>query len=206
MGKQRGCYQSPWEFSTYVSTAEALRSPAAERSFSSSQMWQMRNPPTPINPQRALSSLTAGRLVWLTADVAACGLGARRGCWVGRGGGQQLEEQRPVLSSERLPRDPGAPALPLHQLARPRCPLLRHRPPGLCPPGQVPQPPGSRAHSGPLQVSERPPQSKEASAALLSRRGVLQWALFSALSAPCLCPLCPALSDETRVLRPKQPQ
>ena len=68
---------------------------------------------------------------------------------------------------------------------------------------------------------------------LLSRRGVLQWPLFSAvsargapvafilcclgegvlqrslffaLSAPCLCPLCPALSDETRVLRSKQPQ
>ena len=185
-------------------------------------------PPTPINPQRALSSLRAGRL-----DVAARGLGARRGCWVGRGRGQQLEEQRPVLSSERLPRDPGAPALPLHQLARPRRPLLRLRPPGLRPPGQVPQPPGSRAHSGPLQVSERPPRSRGASAALLSLRGVLQWPLFSAvsargapmafilcclgegvlqwslffaLSAPCLCPLCPALSDETRVLRSKQPQ
>ena len=161
-------------------------------------------PPTPINPQRALFSRTAGRL-----DAAARGLGARRGCWVGRGRGQQLEEQRPVLSSERLPRDPGAPALPLHQLARPRRPLLRHRPPGLRPPGQVPQPPGSRAHSGSLQVSERPPKQgglcRSAVSArgapvafilcclgegcsnglysLLSRRGALQWPLFSAVSA-----------------------
>ena len=160
-------------------------------------------PPTLINPQRALFSRTAGRL-----DVAARGLGARRGCWVGRGRGQQLEEQRPVLSSERLPRDPGAPALPLHQLARPRRPLLRHRPPGLRPPGQVPQPPGSRAHSGSLQVSERPPKQgglcRSAVSArgapvafilcclgegcsnglysLLSRRGALQWPLFSRLS------------------------
>lgn len=68
--------------------------------------------------------------------------------------GQQVGEQRPILSSERLPRDPRTPSLPLHQLAWPWCSLLCHWPFGLRPPGQVPQSPRSRAHSGPLQVSQ----------------------------------------------------
>lgn len=191
-----------------VSTAQALRSPAGltwsgQFTICTPQLpgrGRCGLPATPIIPQRALSSLTAGRL-----DVAARGVGAHCGCWVGRRAGQQLEEQRPILSSERLPRDPGAPALPLHQLARPRRPLLRHRPPGLRPPGQVPQPPGSRAHSGPLQVSESP-LGREALAMLLSRQGGAPAAFIVALSVPCPCPLCPALSAETRVLRSKQPQ
>lgn len=168
MGKQRGCYQ------TLGNSACSQHSSASEKSCSGAVSFTIRTSQVPgcgrcgipaasINPRRALSCLTAGRL-----DAAARGLGARRGCWAGWVG-QQLEEQRPLPSSERLPRDPGAAALPLHQLARPRRPLLRHRPPGLCPPGQVPQPPGSRAHSGPLQVSEGPAPSREAPAALLSR-------------------------------------
>ena len=54
--------------------------------------------------------------------------------------------------SEGSPRDPRTPSVSFHQLAGPRCSLLRHRAAGLHTTGQVPQPAGRRAHSGALQV------------------------------------------------------